>query len=380
MARLHTRIWAASLALALSVHAVSGEQHHAARKTTELQYRLVEIPDFTPDGRQGLSTTISINDRGEVLAVGSRPPVSENDPLPTQVFIWRRGQVVTELSSPDPAFPWFSASRINNRSEVVGTIIDSPEAVPAPTARAFVWRRGRFTVLGPLPSTGGSTWGDTINDWGEVAGTTLTADFLSMTYRWFRGRFDVMPTAAMDPAIPLDINNRGQVTGMTWTSDFHYRGFVWSRKGTVRFLDPLPGGGALFPRAINDRGQVVGFAGFPAPSGSHAFLWEDGTVLDLGTLPGTVESEAQAINEFGTVVGYARPSVVADTAMLWRDGELHDLNDLVAADDPLKSRVRLTGAGDINNFGWIAAGGFDSTYEPWQQRGYVLIPVWKRRN
>jgi probable HAF family extracellular repeat protein len=112
------------------------------------------------------------------------------------------------------------------------------------------------------------------------------------------------------------------------------------------------------------------------PSGSHAFLWEDGSVLDLGTLPGTVESEAQAINEFGTVVGYARPSVGADTAMLWRDGELHDLNDLVAADDPLKSRVRLTGAGDINNFGWIAAGGFDSTYEPWQQRGYVLIPVW----
>jgi hypothetical protein len=57
--------------------------------------------------------------------------------------------------------------------------------------------------------------------------------------------------------------------------------------------------------------------------------------------------------------------------MLWRDGEMHVLNELIADDDPLKPNVFLEQAFDINNFGWIVAIGGG--------RGYVLIPVWKHR-
>ena len=149
----------------------------------------------------------------------------------------------------------------------------------------------------------------------------------------------------------------------------------------MRILDSLPGATSMAVRAINDRTQIVGIAQFPETPRNRAFLWEDGTVQDLGTLPGAIDSNAQAINFFATIVGYSTlPS--GTTAIVWRDGEMRDLNEMIADDDPLKSSVHLTGASDINDFGWITAGGIDPTQTsfPPRQTGYVLIPVWKHRH
>jgi hypothetical protein len=63
---------AASLAQTLSVHAGPREEPHTAKGTAELQYRLVELPDLTPDGAQGSTVALSINDRGEVLGSATR--------------------------------------------------------------------------------------------------------------------------------------------------------------------------------------------------------------------------------------------------------------------------------------------------------------------
>ena len=133
--RLATTIFAASLALALSTHAVSGERPRAARRTAELQYRLIEIPDFTPDGKQGDSAALSLNDRGEVLAFGTDETRAMNGVAGSHYFIWRHGQIVTELKTPDPAFPMLLARRINNRSEVVGSLRLRFEPAAPPAAR-----------------------------------------------------------------------------------------------------------------------------------------------------------------------------------------------------------------------------------------------------
>jgi probable HAF family extracellular repeat protein len=374
MSSLRTTMFAASLALTLSAHAVAGEEPHAAKGTAELQYRLVELPDLTPDGAQGTSVALSINDRGEVLGYVTRPADSPFDPDPTDIVVWRRAQIVAVLRSPDPALPELSAGIINNRSEVVGTIHTDVENEPQ-TARAFVWRRGQFTVLDLLPNSGSANWGMAINDRGEVVGSAqkiLPSFVAPTTFRWFRGRFEELPTGETESAFPLDINNRGQVVGNS-SADLGapYRAFVWSRKGSLRFLDLLPGARSMFARAINDRGQVVGWAESPDPSQVRGFFWENGDVMDLGTLPGSVHSVPAAINVFGTVVGYTVHPDFRFTAMVWREGEMHDLNDLIADDDPRKSHVMLRQAFDVNNFGWIVAIGGG--------RGYVLVPVWKRR-
>jgi probable HAF family extracellular repeat protein len=381
MSRRHTAILTAFLTLVLSTPVFSSDRAHASR-TAELQYRLVEVFRVLPDGqREGLAAR-SINDRGEVLASGSLRDTS-NDPvfsLPgPRMFIWRGGRVVTELVSPDPRLPDVEATRINNRGEVTGSRVWYEGGFTE--RRAFVWRHGRFIDLVSLPGQPyqfSFAW--SINDWGEVAGTTVEDDVtISATpFRWFRGRSSRVP---VDPALAanaLDINNLGQVIGNSFLRgdpyDGPYGGYVAGRKGPVHYLESLPGSERLSAVAINDRGQIIGTAG------DRAVLWEDGTALDLGTLPGASSTIAAAINVFGTVVGAVIYAPGDSTAMIWRDGKMRDLNELIA-DDPDASSVYLMGASDINNRGWIAAWGKDASRPPDDQiHSWLLIPVWKHRH
>jgi probable HAF family extracellular repeat protein len=384
MSRLRTTIVAASLALAMSTQVFSSGQSHAAKGTAELQYRLVEIPYVWPDGKQTFLSPRSVNDRGEVLALGKDPTQTTETGIPLEhYFIWRRGRIVTELKTPNPAYPFLTALRINNRSDVVGGLGTTDPGSAFGGFRGFVWRHGDFTVLGPLPSTGGNTFATAINDWGEVAGYSQDndIDIFAKAFRWYRGQFRELPVDSTISASAIDVNNRGQVIGNSLVVDVGpYTGFVWSRKGSLRFIEPLPGATSTGVRAINDRGQIVGTTIYPDSSQNRAFLWEDGNTQDLGTLPGAGPSSPAAINEFGTVVGIVTLASGDTTAMVWRDGEMRDLNEMIAADDPLGSRVNLLGATDINNVGWILAYGADATLPPLQQHSYLLIPIWRHRH
>lgn len=374
---------AASLALVFSTATLAKGPPRHPGKTVELQYRLVEIPDFTPDGKQASSAIFSINDWGQVLAVaedGTYDPIGGD--LVRHYFIWHRG-IVREIVSNDPAFPYVIALEINNSGEVVGRLLSSTQGG---SERAFVWRRGKFKVIGTLPRNGWDTGAGDINDWGEVAGAAKEPDpefFMTSIFRWYRGRFAEPPLPPTHSSAAADINNFGQIVGITspiWNfpAGPGTRSFVWNRKGSLRYLDPLPGSLRTLPAAMNDRGQIVGTAEFTDAPSYRAVLWDDGTIMDLGALPGHEASQAHAINLAGTVVGVSLPlAPERASAFVWKDGEMQDLNDLIADDDPLKATVHLDGAADINVFGWIAAHGFRTDDPGLRGRGFLLVP--KRR-
>jgi probable HAF family extracellular repeat protein len=372
MAGLHSRICAASLALALSIPAFSSEPARAVTATAEVRYRLIELPSVQTDGQEAFLFPEGLNNRGEVLAT--------DQGFPARYFIYQKGKIVTELKSPDPAYPYLYAAGINNRSQIVGWLTTSYDFFGA--SRAYVWKRGQFTVLGPLPSSGGNTQAFGISDFGEVAGYSLNSDMeiFPTAFRWYAGQFTEWPFAAPDLAIAVDVNNNRDVIGTAWYApntggSYPIGGYVWGKRGSLRFLDPPPGARGVRPVDINNRGQITGTTGFPSGR-THAFLWEDGAVQDLGTLPGGTFVETWAINESGAVVGQGNHAGSGLAAWVWRDGQMRNLNDLIAADDPLKSRVHLVTARAINDAGWIAGGGVDPADLPFGEwRGYLLIPT-----
>jgi uncharacterized membrane protein len=385
MARRYTAILTAFLTLVLSVQVIAKDRHQPAR-TAELRYRLVEVFRALPDGGREELSPLSINDRGEVLALGSLRVTQTGDPFidgypRPRNFIWRNGRVITELVSPNPAFPDVESRRINNRGEVVGSLSRYDPGYSVRTA--FVWRRGHFTELQGLPAPLGDYYvasAESINEWGEIAGTTVDNDIdvFATPFRWYRGRSTRVPVDPALSASAVDINNWGQVVGNSVPGVYEpyagpYGGYLADRKGNVHFLESLPGSERMSPIAINDRGQIIGAVD------DRAVLWEDGAVLDLGTLPGASSARAAAINFFGTIVGRVAYASGDTTAIIWRDGEMRDLNELVAGNDPIGSSVHLVSASDVNNLGWIAARGTVDAPPNTRGRAYLLIPVWKHR-
>lgn len=134
------------------------------------------------------------------------------------------------------------------------------------------------------------------------------------------------------------INDLGQVAGRSEGPNGQHA-FLW-RNGVMTDL------GTLIPThiessglGINNHGDVVGYSYAPG----RAVLWRDGQVIDLGTLG--LESYAFDINDAGQVVGWSRLSKNEIHAVLWQD---EDVIDLTATFGPL-----MYYAADINNVGQI---------------------------
>jgi probable HAF family extracellular repeat protein len=287
---------------------------------------------------------------------------------------------------------------------------------------AMRWQDGRMTSLGSL-SKGGASGARAINDAGDIVGSTLPpSDFEPGHMFLYRdGKMtDLGKTlGGATPSSGKAINNAGWIVGDRL--GVQTRGFLY-RNGRFEDLGSLTGRpGETTAEDVNDRGQIVGSSvtakGYPL----HAFVWEDGRMRDLGVLgPDTESTQARAINEAGVVVGrsqgpslktepmrwtangiealptfgdggdavdinergeivgYARtpesPYLNQGHAVLWADGELHDLNALVKN---LPDDVQLEGANAINDDG-IIVGDTCSSYcdpgktAPWH--GFVLIP------
>ncbi|CAI7979980.1 Extracellular HAF (Modular protein) [Frankia sp. Hr75.2] len=317
--------------------------------------------------RDGVPTTIpgampwQVNDSGQV--VGSL----YSDTGQSRGFVWENGTLTT-LEPTDPGPDRYSyAGSISADGTVVGLSgTNTPLAdydptegatkqAPAgeagseeaddvfpdyqPQIRATVWRNGTAVDLGTL----GGSWSsaDLINDHGQVAGSSATADGSEHAFLSGPGGLRDLGTLGGPSSTPLDINNRGQVVGVSETADRHSHAFLWEN-GRMRDLGTAAGLTESSAVAINERGQVLvesheqisyPFEGeptstvgiFPAHTASTAYIWTAGQQQAVTGLGGNTFSPVKLADD-GTVIGSAVTPDGVDRPWLWSGGVPHDLS------------------------------------------------------
>jgi probable HAF family extracellular repeat protein len=104
------------------------------------------------------------------------------------------------------------------------------------------------------------------------------------------------------------INDLGQVVGTSQYKDGTVHSFLWTRGIGMHDIGTLPGAFATIAgccRTVNNRGEVVGFS--IDANGMTAFLWRDGKIKDLNTLvPANSPLHlmgAFSINDAGEIAG-----------------------------------------------------------------------------
>jgi len=108
--------------------------------------------------------------------------------------------------------------------------------------------------------------------------------------------------------------------------------------------------------ALNDFNQVTGRSEFPIDDfpffTNRAYFGDQNGLIDCGTLPGQSLSLPSDVSNDGIVVGTSRTLLQNDDrAFMWRDGEMHDLNELTE----LPAKWILVGAAAINKRQQIVA-------------------------
>lgn len=163
-------------------------------------------------------------------------------------------------------------------------------------------------------------------------------------------------------ADPADLNEQGAVVGSSEAANFFDHAFVW-KDGVMTDLHTSSGvvGRNSHAAAINESGVVVGDADPTADFLDYqsAAMWKDGVLTqlpDLGDLGGVIESFARDVNDEGTIVGTSITPGFEVHAVIWRNGQVTDLNTLL----PPGSGWTITNAFAISNDGRIFGEGFSS--------------------
>jgi len=245
----------------------------------------------------------------------------------------------------------------------------------------FLWHNG---IIKLLPTLGGANGiANMINNRGQAVGWAETATsgpgcpvsrFEPVLWQsdGIRQLSIAVPGSSDTYGLAAQINDNGQIVGASGTcgpfdslSEVYLvenHALLWDREGTPHDLGNLGGEGGLAGNhacALNNHGQVVGHSELTSdPSGPfHAFLWTEAAgMVDLKTLPGDFASLALGINEQSLVVG---ASISADfnalTAVLWQNGAITDLNQLITVNP---AKLQLLAAFSINFAGEIVGFAF----------------------
>jgi probable HAF family extracellular repeat protein len=322
----------------------------------------------------GWTNTIArdINEAGLITGQGQNP---SGQP---RAFLWE-GNKIKDLGV--PAESNLSRARsINGSGQVVGewrTLVSGQQRF-----KAFLWKGNQMKDLNDLIPAG-SGWNllgaQAINKDGQIVGSgTINSQTHAFLYE--NGMVTDLGVPLGDPfSEAWGVNDSGYVVGEAGSTDggqaFLYANGVVDKFGALLNHSVHPYSEAM---NLNDCGDVVGWSYTPMadPPRGHAFLYnknKDGEakITPLDPLPDDLYSRARDIDESGLVVGWSRNDTGASqeqqfSAVLWEDGQVKDLNDLIPAD----SGWKLTDAYSINERGQIVGSGFKDG----QLRAFLLTP------
>lgn len=334
----------------------------AVPQARSVSFGITPLP--VPEGC-GSSIPTALNDVGQVVLICQSSGSNQ-----TRSLLWAGGETrwIGEFRS---GFVRHEAKSINDSGQVAG----SSWAGGFPAA-AWSWKDDVFTPLGSLGGANAASF--SINESGLQTGWSNVAlpqsIFSFYAYVWRSGcmaNLGELPEATW--SCSSEINDAGQVVGVSiLTGSVFPCAFLASAVMGMHPLGTL-GGPESYAVDLNDAGQVVGRSTTGRTVDNwwafHAFLWQAGVMLDLGTLPGEEYSAAVAINTAGDIVGWSQPDFFGSQsrAVLWRGSEVIDLNTTIP---PGSAWVLLSTAG-INTAGQIIGTGLLNG----QSRSFLLTPT-----
>ncbi len=211
----------------------------------------------------------------------------------------------------------------------------------------------------PLQARGGGGFTAAINDLGVIVGTSdefadRPTDRGLVWQKEAGGdyKLDITDLGGVETYF-YDINNQNQIAGR----HIYAPGLIRPLYVDQGFINPLPdlGGDTGMANGINNIGWTA--AGTAATATSSPFLLQDGQKINLGSFGGANDQTA-GINQFGQVVGFWQDGNLQNRAFVWNNGAIKDLNNLTLTNPTFGgSKVILTNATGINNFGDISAYG-----------------------
>jgi probable HAF family extracellular repeat protein len=266
---------------------------------------------------------IAINNKGHIL--GYNYERGHIDTFQTPV-IWQNNVITPIGKASSITRPPSSSVNVNDQNDqdqVTGSLYLYNEGHSK--SRAFIWQNGVKTDLSTLG--GDFSYGHNINNKGDIAGRSDTADGSTHAVLWQDGLIKDLGTLGGDYSTTTDINDKGQILGSSTTKDGSTHPFLW-QEGVMTDLSNLAGRIPWSAAAINDKGQFVGGAHNPnSPNNSdQGYLWDNGILTDLG-YPGPLNygaSYATDINNNGQIVGVYNVDEFRH-AFIWENGVMTDL-------------------------------------------------------
>jgi probable HAF family extracellular repeat protein len=219
------------------------------------------------------------------------------------------------------------AAALNLFGDVVGTSTTADGRV-----HAFLYRRGTMIDLGALAG-GTSSAATAISDGGTIVGQSGVNAFGpqfregSQAFVWQDGVMRPLgalycPCSFNDrygTSRALGISRSGRIVGdSAMRQQPLTHAFVW-QPGEMRDLALAIGASSSTAYAINELDEIAGEVD------GRAFLLSGRDVKDLGTLPGHESSSARAINRGGQVAGISTTADGTPRAFLWASGAMRDL-------------------------------------------------------
>lgn len=248
--------------------------------------RLINIGSFGGPS----SAAYDINDLGQIVGQ------SQDENEMSHAFLYSDGVMVEiNLSLPNISLTGMSAKGINNKGQIVGTVVKDGKST------IFLYSAGAMSFI---EDSSGNTYSEVsdINDNGDIIGKSDLGPFL------YKDGVILLfsPTVKGKSYRALAMNNYDQIVGQShevldkYAYYFTNRAILWQTDGTMVDVASI-GGSSFDARGINDKGQIVG-SGF-----GGAFIWENEVRTNLNTViasnTGWRLDSAEDINEAGWIVG-----------------------------------------------------------------------------